>query len=189
MELCRSAIDFDYIEIRNNGMVVKEIFIPFQIKRIPKSFESIEAVEKWLRETEWKLARFSAYRWLAMRNIPSRALRKKLEQKNYSEDVCNRVIEELERLGYLKDDEYLESAIRRDFRKGYGPRWIEMKLRSQGLSETGVRKWITPEMQREKIRAWALKCKSKKKAVAVLQRRGFDAELIIQELKFSLTAR
>lgn len=76
---------------------------------------------------------------------------------------------------FLNDDALTEQLIKKEFRKGHGPRYIEMKLRSLGLSTENVRKSITLDMQKEMI------CKLKKSA-ASLQRRGFDLEAIYEVL-------
>ena len=148
-------------------------------RKIPKSFDSLDEVKKWLKETEGKLARFAAYRLIAMRSYPSAILRKKLREKKFSEAVADKMIDELKSAGYLQDDEWVEQAVLREFRKGRGPRYIEMKLRSQGVSSEKVRELISPQMQREKIRQ-AFSKLPKEKAMRLLQRNGFDFDLIIQ---------
>ena len=132
--------------------MIREIRAPFRIWKIPKSFETLEEIERWLKETEWKLARLSAYRLIAMRNYPAAELLRKLEQRRFSPSVCTLVVEELKKNGYLRDAEYAEAAILREFHRGFGPRYIELKLRSKGLNGEKIRELITDAMQRKKIR-------------------------------------
>ena len=103
---------------------------------------------------DYPIARKYALRLLSMRNYHSAVLRRKLEQKGFSDESSERVINDCKRMGFLNDDE----AILREFRRGYGPRYIEFKLR---LGKEEVRGAITRQMQREKVRelklptAWA----------------------------------
>lgn len=119
------------------------------------------------------LARRYAFRLLSMRNYHSAVLQRKLEAKGHSREICEQVIADCKRLGFIKDDE----AILREFRRGYGPRYIEFKLR---VSREEVRKCVTRAMQREKIAQLIPKLGSREKAYRTLQRRGFDLELIIE---------
>ena len=124
-----------------------------------------------------KLARKTAFRLLAMRSYHSAKLRQKLEEKGFSKEVIEPVIEECKRLGFLQDEEWERCAILREFRRGYGPRYIEMKLR---LSRQKVREWISREMQRERAEQLRKKLGSREKAIRSLQRRGFDFDIVIE---------
>ena len=104
-------------------------------------------------------------------------LRQKLEERGFAREDCERVIEECKRLGFLQDEEWERCAILREFRKGYGPRYIEMKLR---LSRQKVRELITREMQRERVGQLVKKLGSREKAMRSLQRRGFDFDIAIE---------
>ncbi len=182
----RSLIDPDLFEVWLNDDLLEEISAPFTIRKFPSSFDSLEAVIRWLQDKEWKLARYWGYRWLSQKNHSTVQMRRKLEQKRFSVSVCDRLIEELKRNGYLQDDAVAESAIFREWKKGYGPRYIEMKLRSQGLNGEKVREFITDEMQKEQIGRLISKFSKfsarseKQKSVRLLQRRGFDLHLIIE---------
>jgi SOS response regulatory protein OraA/RecX len=122
---------------------------------------------------DYPTARRYAFRLLSMRNYHSGVLGRKLESKGFSKEICEKVIEECKRLGFLKDDEF----ILREFRRGYGPRYIEFKLR---VSRQKVRELISREMQREQILKMAKKLGSREKAMRALQRRGFDLDIVIE---------
>ncbi|HSX10168.1 MAG TPA: RecX family transcriptional regulator [Chlamydiales bacterium] len=124
-----------------------------------------------------KSARKIAFRLLSMRSYHSTKLLKKLEEKGFPKEVCEEVIAECKRLGFLQDDEWERSAILREFRKGYGPRYIEMKLR---LSREKVRGLISREMQRERIGQLVRRLGSREKAMRAVQRRGFDFDIAIE---------
>lgn len=122
---------------------------------------------------EYSVARRKAFRLLSLQNYHSAVLRRKLEQKGFSAEVCDKVVEECKRLGFVKDDQ----AILREFRRGYGPRYIEFKI---GVSRQEVRKLITREMQREKIKEMLPKLGPREKAIRTLQRKGFDLDIAIE---------
>lgn len=122
---------------------------------------------------DYPRARSYAFRLLSMRNYHSAVLARKLEMKGSSPDIVERVIADCKRLGFLKDDE----AILRELRRGYGPKYVEFKLR---LNRNEVRGVITRERQREKIREMMPKLGEKQKAMRTLQRRGFDFDIIIE---------
>jgi SOS response regulatory protein OraA/RecX len=124
-----------------------------------------------------KLARKTAFRLLAMRSYHSVKLRQKLIEKGFSEEISDGVIEECKRLGFLQDEEWEKNAILREFKRGHGPRYIEMKLR---LSRQKVRFFITREMQRERMAQLLHKLGPKEKALRALQRRGFDLDIAIE---------
>lgn len=118
-------------------------------------------------------ARRMALRLLSMRNYHSAVLMRKLEMKGCPKDVCERVIAYCRRLGFLKDDD----AILREFRRGYGPRYIEFKLQ---VSRQEIRGLITREMQKEKILQLMPKLGEREKAFRTLQRRGFDLDIVVE---------
>lgn len=123
--------------------------------------------------SEWKKARSYAFRLLSMRTYHSSVLLQKMERKGFARDVCEKIIEECKRLGFLKDDE----AILRELRRGYGPRYIEFKLR---LGREEVRRVITRAMQRERIGEMLPKLGEREKAIRTLQRKGFDLDIAIE---------
>ncbi len=118
-------------------------------------------------------ARKYAFWLLSRRNYHSAVLQRKLEAKKFPKEECEKVVAECKRLGFVKDDD----AILREFRRGYGPRYIEFKL---GLDRQEVRQCITRQMQKEKITELMPKFDSREKAYRTLQRRGFDPEVLIE---------
>ena len=180
LTLRKSAIDPDLFEIVEKEMVLKEIPIRFRIYKFPRRFESIEAIERWIEDEEKKLSKITAYRLLGIRNQSQSELRKKLAQKGISDGVCQKTIEEIRQLGYISDDSFEIELIEKELRKGHGPLYVEMKLRSLGIESSRVRKIISEHAQREMIRKLIPKLRN---PAAALQRRGFDLEIIFSELK------
>ena len=180
--LKRSEIEPNWIEIHSDEGIAEEIEIRFPLRRFPKRFTSVEQAKKWLQEIEKRLAKNKALRLLSARSYPSKMLKEKLAQKGYSDRVCEEVAAEL--CAYLCDDVYTKQMIEREFRRGYGPRYIEMKLKSKGL-RADVRAQITDEMQREKMVEMIRKLRARstpQKMIQTLARRGFDLQIAIEIL-------
>ncbi len=160
LTLKKSSFEPQLFEVWEHSTLVAEISITFSLKKFPASFESLDAIYKWLQEIEKKIARQSAYGSLSLKNHSSQGL----------------LIEELKASHLLQDDEFIRSLIEKELRSGHGPRYIEAKLRSQGLATDQVRKIVTVERQREAI-AKLLGRKSKIQKAALL-RRGFDFQVL-----------
>jgi SOS response regulatory protein OraA/RecX len=122
---------------------------------------------------DYPTARRTALRLLSMRSYHSAVLARKLERKGCGEEVIAQVLSDCKRMGFFNDDE----AILRELKRGYGPRAIEYKLQ---LERGEVRKIITREMQKEKIKEMLPRLGEREKAIRTLQRKGFDFELIIE---------
>lgn len=130
-----------------------------------------------IESMDYSIARRTAFRLLSMRNYHSAVLARKLEKKGCAVEICQQVVAECKRLGFLKDDE----AILREFRRGYGPRAIEFKLRVDGRE---IREVITRQMQREKIGQMRPKLGDRNRAIRFLQRRGFDLDLVVESFSY-----
>jgi regulatory protein len=180
--LRKCARDPVFFEIVEGDQVVREIPVAFSLFKWPRHFASVSEIERWIGEEERKLAKKIAYRCLAARNQSASELRKKLSRRGISPPVAEAVVEELKRLGYISDADFEQALIERELRRGHGPLYIEMKLRSMGLGTAQVRKIATDQMQRQMIRKIVSKLRN---PAAALRRRGFDAEIIFSELKDS----
>lgn len=189
--LRRSLIDPRFVEIVCADTVVQEIAASLAIRKMGCRFSSLDACVEWLEKEELRLAKAAAYRLLAGRSYARAALEKKIKQRDFSDSVCKEVVSELERLGYLNDSVWRESAIERELAKGYGPRHIELKLRSQGIDASFVRAAIDRSRQIASIKKLLEKNRKKKglALMAFLARRGFDSDCIsdaLRQLKNSL---
>jgi SOS response regulatory protein OraA/RecX len=181
--LKKSTIDPALFEIALGVEVIKEIPIAFRIFRIPRQFASIQEIEQWVEREEKRLAKRAAYRLLAARNQSSSELRKKLILRGFSSLVIVEIVEELKRLGMISDADFEIALIERELKRGHGPRYIEMKLRSMGLNTSQIRRIVDENVQREAIRKLIPKLRN---PATALQRRGFDTGVIFLELKNSL---
>ncbi len=174
IQLVRGSVDPKWIEVQRDGVVLQEIEVRFNLKKIPKSFESEEAALTWLKETEHKQARNRAYYLLSARSYPSTILVQKLKDNGYSDVVCEAVLKKLEEQGLIQDEDFWAGFVRREFQKGNGPRLIELKGKVKGMPARYVRAHIDDDMQREKIK------KLEKKGFQTLMRKGFDVQLLVE---------
>ncbi len=180
----RSLFEAELFEVLEGDVVIQEIRLPFLGKKfpLPKRFESLEIFLRWAADTERKGARNKVYYLLGLRDYPEVLLARKLKEAGYSKSVSQEALEEAKRLGYIQEGVYEAKAIEKEFRKGYGPRYIEGKLKAQGLSAQGVKQWYTPERQKECAGRLVQKLKKKErpKIIRALQQKGFDLDIILQ---------
>lgn len=179
MEICtlrRSAVDPEFFEILSNGVVVQEVKINFKLYRIPKNFTSVKEIMDWIDQTGAKLAKASAYRMLGRKSYSRASLLRKLIEKGFPQNVCQKVIEDLEKFGYLSDEDFAEGAIQQKIRQGYGPFYIEQYIKHQGMDPALVRKVMDEKAQKKALAKWVTKLKKKKKEkqISFLVRKGFD---------------
>ncbi len=78
--------------------------------------------------------RRAAERILAIRDHGRAELRTKLLRRGFEEEPVRKVLEELERLGWLNDREYAETLARRELDRGRGLNYIRAKLVRRGVS-------------------------------------------------------
>lgn len=176
-----SAIDPSLWEIVEGTQAVKEIPVGFRIGKLPpRPFSSIEEAQAWLGQEEMRRAKFFALKLLERKSQSALELEEKLTRKGISRPVSKQIVEEMRRLGFVADGRLTESIIEKELKRGHGPRYIEMKLRSLGLDEGEARRQITDEMQRESIRTILPKLKN---PAAALQRRGFDLDVIFSAIR------
>jgi len=174
IQLVRAIVDPKWVEIQENGVVLQEVEVLFRLWKIPKSFDNLEEALEWLRRTEHKQAKNRAYRLLSSRAYPSTILKKKMEESGYSEKLCDEIVRELQSSGYVQDQDFWSSFVRLEFKKGNGPRLIELKGKIKGMPVHLVREQISDEMQRDKIKQLG------KKGFPFLMRKGFDVELLVE---------
>jgi SOS response regulatory protein OraA/RecX len=122
---------------------------------------------------DYAVARKKAIRLLSMRNYHASLLARKLEQKGCPKEICERVIQDCRKMGFLDD----EQAILSELRRGWGPRAIAYRLQ---LEKSEVKKWIPREAQKNQIKKMLPKLGEREKAIRTLQRRGFDFDLVIE---------
>lgn len=146
--------------------------------------------EKFL-ELELKLSKNFALRRLAQKNYSSYELKKILQERLVSIETIEKVLLELKNIGYINDQDWIESFIRGHIQKKNGPKSIAMKLKVKGVPEDTIKRNIdyleetSPQSERikaileTKYRHRDLKdFKEKQKVVGALMRKGFDYDEI-----------
>jgi regulatory protein len=77
--------------------------------------------------------------------------------KDYSPEICERVIEMLKKYGYIDDSSYATSYISDSFKfKGWGSRRIKSELRHKGVDDETIDQAITNAELDEQTKAYEL---------------------------------
>jgi SOS response regulatory protein OraA/RecX len=122
-------------------------------------------------------------RLLSIKSFSSFELKKKLTRRGFPLAEIDAVIEKYTSRGFINDKELAERRTQLYKNKGYGPRWIVGKLKTQGLRPTSY----TREEQRQviqKLLATATFAKKEKNnKIAALQRRGFELDTVFPLIK------
>jgi regulatory protein len=115
----------------------------------------------------------AALRLLTSRDHGCAELAKKLAQRGYGDQDIQLAIKDCLRLSYLDDERFSLNFMRQLVRKGYGPKQIQQRLRSRGISMPIIQEVLSrnfPEsMQVETCRMTASK---KLSSVAFVSRSG-----------------
>ncbi len=181
--LHRSAVHPDWVELREGTQVLDEIEVRFRFRHMRKTFATVEEAKAFLHDNERKQAKTYACYLLSARSYASELLAKKLSEKGYSTVVVQETVQKLTELGILQDEQWQQREVERELARGHGPRFVEAKWRAKGLPAQVVRKYLTDEMQRDKVQQLWQKLRKKsdrRKAIGFLARRGFDLDLIQQ---------
>lgn len=106
----------------------------------------------------------------------------KLKLQDYQNTV-NSIVEDLAKNGYLNDSYLAEAFVRRQLAKGYGPRYIRLKLLALKLPSDSIdqalEKEAGTEVQREAAEHYLRKRRysDPRKAFRALYMRGFDSKI------------
>lgn len=181
----------DSWEIWQGDEKQEERALPFLRGCASQHFSSLTELEEWLKKEESRRAKNRAIRLLAMRNYPTTLLTRKLLFDGYCREIVQQIVQWAEKMGYVQDDEYLRSSILQELRRGYGPKVILWKLRTKGFSEEVLLRAIaqhsTMALQKEGIRKLMKRRPGdRRKAVAMLLRRGYPLELIKTQLSLEI---
>lgn len=121
--------------------VSRELLLKFDLSEgIQLSGEQLELLEK---EESVKQAKEIAFRSLSRTPKSTSEISKKLKERDFQEQVIGEVIRELEKYGYLNDQEfariYSESCLRA---KPLGPKLLSQKLFKKGLNKELIEETI-----------------------------------------------
>lgn len=158
--------------------------------KIPKDVQT--------RFSQWELQRAKSYALnrLAKQNQPSNQLEKSLRDRLVTEPTIAKIIADCQRLGYLNDEEWMESYIRSQQARHLGPERILLKLREKGISReqalAALDKQDDAELRAGRIRHLLTTryrsrdladYKERQKVIAALIRKGFSFSEVIEEVK------
>ncbi len=177
--LLESEIEGKNLVLYLDQKVLKKVpFDLFKTLKLPMKFASKNDVNQYLKEFEEKRAvRYTSY-LLALRSYYSKTLKEKLLLKGYS--CSDEIIEKFKKLGYLNDESWMTSFIKREIAKGIGPYLIYAKLKSKKVDESQARmqlkEYYSEDLQKKAIQK--IIQKRKKKDLSYLYRKGFSREMI-----------
>jgi len=156
---------------------------------LPQECLDLQDLQSIYDSLEYSGAKKYALHRLATKGYSTFELKEKLRIKRVSQGTIDRVCAELQRGGYLNDEEWAEAFVRSQIAKKRGPNQIKAKLKQKGVS-VELREDFQ-ESQRLGIEA-LLKTRHKtrnladyherQKVIASLVRRGFELEQILAAL-------
>lgn len=152
------------------------------------------------RDPEYLRAKRALLRKLNRRELHTLQALRWLEEQEFSEEVRAELVQEFQQKGFLDDTAYLERMISSQKRRGRGPRQIGQTLYQRGIpfSEEELRNRYSIDERKEGIRSFLNKKygdkgvedpKRRARAIAALQRRGFqweDIEPVLIEFSQSI---
>ncbi len=141
-----------------------------------------------------------ALRYLSYRPRSEFEVKNYLRQKGCEPQVSEAVLAKLRSLHYLDDPSFAQIWARSRLEsRGYGPRRVEQELRLRGIDAKVIRETIQQSLQRtseqESARRILTKrfgggslvdAKARRRAVALLQRRGFSSKVIFDLLQYRI---
>jgi SOS response regulatory protein OraA/RecX len=75
---------------------------------------------------------------LARRDYSTHELKRKLEERGYSEHAYEVVVDDLESFGKINNERYGQNVVAYRARRGHGPARIRQQLRKSGLSRSAI---------------------------------------------------
>jgi len=141
-----------------------------------------------------------ALRYLSYRPRSQLEVKNYLRQKGCEPQVSEAVVDKLRSLHYLDDLSFAQVWARSRLEsRGYGPRRVEQELRIKGIDTNVIRETIQQSLnhtsEQESARkiltkrfgsASLIDAKARRRAIALLQRRGFSSQVIFDLLKYRI---
>ncbi|HSW87187.1 MAG TPA: RecX family transcriptional regulator [Rhabdochlamydiaceae bacterium] len=168
--------------------VPKALF--FRNLRSIKRCMNLKDLEQLFSQLEEKACYDQAVRLLSIRSHFSKELKRKLSERGFSSQAIDTALSTCESRSYLNDSKHVMSVINNEQRKGYGPDYISLKIKSLGNITSETFKNIMEEVEsnqetiidqliakRYKNTSWK-DPKQKMKVFQSLKRRGFRSDAI-----------
>lgn len=141
----------------------------------------------------FKKAKFYAVELLARREHSRRELQTKLSKKYPDFIETDKLLQQLQQMGYQSDERFIESFISSRIQRGQGPLRITQELRHRGISSEMIENWLDAkdkqwlDLAREtRLRKFGDASpetpKDKNKQVRFLQYRGFTSDQTFRAL-------
>ena len=141
-----------------------------------------------------------ALRYLSYRPRSQLEVKNYLRQKGCEPQVSEAVVDKLRSLHYLDDLSFAQIWARSRLEsRGYGPRRVEQELRLKGVDARVIHETMQQRLNRTSEQESARKiltkrfgdaslqdAKAQRRAVALLQRRGFSTKVIFDLLKYRI---
>lgn len=167
------------IQISWDGILIKEA-ASFLFKRVLKTmphFATKEELQDWIQEVEKKSSLNYALFLLARRSYYSETLREKLRSQGISSSTISFILEEMKKLGYLQDEEYLSAWVKAEIRKSRSILMIRARAKQKGFSSQKVSELL------EKLFPIDLQSETAMLQIKKLRKRGYPKEKIFQSLQ------
>ncbi len=134
-------------------------------------------------------ARDVAIKYLSFKSRTEKEVVLKLREKEFSDDIIDKVIELLKKYNYIDDYSYAGSFLRDKFNlKGFGSNRIKFELKQKGISNEIIEQVFfenefdeaqkAAELIERKYGIWDFDIKEKQKIEGFLARRGFSFSTI-----------
>jgi SOS response regulatory protein OraA/RecX len=121
-----------------------------------------------------------ALKLLSIKSRTAQELKKKLILKGFELQDIEAVIKKMTDEGYLDDTESAQRKFEIYVQKGYGPRWIALKMGREGLKMPLYPADLQRKVIKKILDTFPFQRKDKLQKRAALQRRGFTPEVIVE---------
>lgn len=163
---------------------------------LPRHLATLEELSEWFQKEERRLVSQYVLKRITIKSYHSVELSRNLAERLVSEHNAKQVIREFQTLGYINDHDWLESFVKGQMTKKFGPRAILMKIRSKGIptedaaqfisrfddAESRLERLISLISTRYRSRQLA-DFQDRQKTIAALVRKGFQVEEIRKAIK------
>lgn len=162
---------------------------------LPKLCSDLNELSRAVAEIEYKGAKLYAYKRLARQSLCTADLRRLLSTQLVSDESADKVIAELQTLGYLNDESWAESFIRQQRVMKKGSRSIAYKLKQKGFAAEQIENWLAQQQEGysdleaiKKLLATKYNkrnlqdYKEKGKVISSLVRKGFALEDVLKAI-------
>ncbi|GAB4193760.1 MAG: hypothetical protein Tsb0015_16660 [Simkaniaceae bacterium] len=198
LEIIDDEVDAKIAEVHIDGLFWKRIYKPFYHKKMRQivSCESEEELRKAVLSIEGQKAKAMLLRKLTLKRHFSYELKGLLRKYCIMEEIIEKNIHKLSKLGYINDEESFFQEVRSCLKRGKGPYYIACRLGEKtGLSKEEIMAKMQPFSDREQrdaikkvlekrfSRMDLQNCNIRRKAFQFLLRRGFSSDAIHERLQ------